>query len=350
MTLERNWWLILGLVVGVTGLVLVLFGYSPTNLTSKETVRCLNANEKAVYEVMEEGRPGRIRVSVLDEVTNTMVWSREYIHPTPDIASPVHLGKCSFFMPQSFNFDWERGKPQLNYSFEIWKFEYFADGGMQVVVTSENKTETTEDIKRYYSGTSFSIDPSETYISLERGYLGNADYALVIKKIETGEDVFELSLRDIVAQHPSAAGSFDTGTWYETPDGVYLDSDTYDGSRIGAQIYIKRDTWEVEILPTPEDYLPGVERRGYPLSPYWAYSDVIVWAGGVIEVQDALLEDAIAEGKQKNLIVANLRTGEREIVETVPIVKGHRFNLTWLSMNELEYTMPDGTKKIYYAK
>jgi hypothetical protein len=323
-------------------------GYFHLSSINSNTSRCLSSGEKATYTILQKGQPALVRVSVLDSASTT-VWSRDTEIPFSDISEPVYFGSCYFYLDQIFNYDKKLDKPLPNYSFEIWRFSYFTLQGNKIVTAEASKTGALNDLARAYSS-SYTIDPSEKYITLERGYLENNDYALVFKDINTGHDVYTLPLADVLKSHPNASGSFSTPEWVTRPDGVWMDGDIYDGSRWTAFYYIKRDTWETKIYDTPADYQPGVERAAPPFAPYLAYTNVIDWAGGSQEIRDQLLDQQIADGMKKSLIVANLVTGATTTIVTVPIDKNHSFGPTWLDDSTLQYTMPNGSVHTYTLK
>jgi len=331
-------------VIGILGAV--AYQYWTDIKDGLTGTRCLRENEKAIYEVLEKGRPGKVRVSVIDIAASTTMWSRDLVHPTPDNVYPMRLNNCSFYLPVSNNYDYKDGKPLPGYTFSLWQFRYFADAEKLVAVLSENPTGEKGKTERRYSGSFFNVNSSEKYVVLERSYLGEDDYALVIKDIRTGKDAFVLTLDEVLKEHPNAAGSFDVGRWVTRPDGEYLRTFIYDGVRDVAYVYVKAGTWETEVYDVPSDMLAGVEVAIPPFAPILAYTDVIVWAG-IYEVTQALIDEQISSGQKKHLIVANLKTGKKVVIETAPIIRGHRFKLTWLSDTELQYTMPDGTTKTY---
>lgn len=311
--------------------------------------RCLKDTEKAVYEILEEGRPGKVRVNVVDTVASTTVWSKDFSIPSTSHSRAYLLHRCHFYLHERDGFNPENGEVDPGYFWGLLQHKYFSeDGGKRVVTFAENSSGKSQDSKVFY-GTTYSISDGENYASLERSTLSKPDYALVIKNIETGADEYILTLAEVLKEHPEAAGSFDVGKWVTRPDGEYLKTVIYDGARELAYIYIKADTWETEIFETPTDLMAGVEGAIPPFAPLLAYTDVIVWAG-FAEMTEQLIDEQISSGQKKHLIVANLKTGKKAVIETVPIIKSHRFKMTWLSDTELEYTMPDGTKKTYQVE
>lgn len=308
--------------------------------------RCLKDTEIAVYEILEEGRPGKVRVSVIDKAASTHVWSRNFTIPSTSHSHSYLLRDCHFYLHQRGGFNPEDGKVEPGYFWGLLQYGYFSEGdGRRIVTFAENASGKSQDSKIFF-GTTYAITNAERYISLEQSALGKPDYALVIKNIETGEDEYVLTLDEVLKEHPNAAGSFDVGTWVTRPDGEYLKTVIYNGARELAYIYIKRGTWETEIYETPSDLMAGVEGAIPPFAPLLAYTDVIVWAG-FAEMTEQLIDEQVASGQKKHLIVANLKTGKKTVVEEVPIKKAHRFKMKWFSDTELEYTMPDGTRKTY---
>ena len=307
--------------------------------------QCLMNGQKAELEVIEAGFPGKVKVRVKD-VEGQLVWQREFSVPSTSHVSFYELHDCGFYIHKGEGYNVNTNKVSPGYFSSLWMYDYFADGsGEQLVLFGENPTGQREDSKYFY-GSQFRINPSETFISLERGYPGSPDYALVIKDIETKEDVFALSMKDVVEKQPSAAGTFSVGKWVERPDGEYLVSEIFDSARETAFVYIKTDTWESAVYPTPEDLQAGVERAYAPFEPMIAYTDIITWAG-FKEVTDAIMDEYLAEGVKKHLTVQDLKTGERIVLEEVPLVRDHKFKLLWLSDTELQYVLPSGEVKTW---
>ncbi len=211
---------------------------------------------------------------------------------------------------------------------------------------SENITGQKGKSTHYY-GLAFSIDPTETYISLERSYLDKPDYALVIKNIKTGKDEYVLTLADLLKKYPTAAGSFDVGQWRTKPDGkLVLAGHLYQDRYKPAFYQLEAGTWKLRVWLTPEDFSGYGEYAMPQYSPYLAYTDFDVF-GGIDIIEDQVFADKVARGDTEHLIVVNLETGAREIIAEISLVRNYRFNLKWISEDTLHYTMPDGEVRIY---
>ncbi len=198
--------------------------------------------------------------------------------------------------------------------------------------------------KNFFSS-DFRVSPDEKYVFLIKSYLGKDDYALVIKDLDTKEDVYELKLKDILEKHPDVMpGSIGLGIF--TPDGRYFWGDIYDGARETAYYRIEMKTRKTDILPLPKDIPAGVE-RAWSFGGWVAYADIPSFSGfaGVVE---RLEKEAREKGEKKNLTVYNLFTKEKKVISSAD--SSHRFKPNWISDTELEYTLPSGEKSVYEAQ
>lgn len=357
-------------VIGVIFLALVFAVAAYMYVSSFPGGRCLNEEERAMYTIVrdqksprfqmdatgkrgtiiEHGSPGLVQIDVINTRSSTTVLSKQVEVPSPKAWHSYHLGRCGFYLIQAFNANYDTivpaPPPARDYSFELWKFSYFSDSPKQLIILAEQQGETRETYKSYYSS-SFTIDPTETYISLERSYLEKPDYALVVKSIQTGKDVYVLTLADLLKQHPSIAGSFDVGEWYERPDGsLVLAGNVYQDRYKPAFYLLEAGTWTMHIWPTPEDFSGYSEFAIAKYSPYLAYTDFDVF-GGIDIIEDQVFANKVARGDTVHLKVANLETGKTNTIAEIPLIRHYRFNLTWLSETELRYTLPDGTTRTY---
>lgn len=338
------------IAIGILCLVLGVAAYGLSSWSARGSLnlsRCLNENEEARYEIVEKGDPGVVRVTVWNTQKDTPEWSRDFPIPSTSHVGNHQLSSCHIYIHERVGYDVAARKVSPGYYWSLKRYPYFstsADAGETIVTFLENPTgKRGDEIKPTY-GTQFAVSSDERYISLERSILGDPDYALVIRNLETGEDEFELTLDALMRDHPNAAGSFSVGKWVMRPDGEYLLTETYDGAREPAFIRVKAESWQTDIFDSPRDVLSGVERAMPPFAPYLAYTDLTTFAG-FQQVADAILDERIASGEPKRLLLADLRSGKTTLLEAVEVVRGHRWDLAWKSDTELEYTMPDGTRK-----
>ncbi|MCK4354910.1 hypothetical protein KAW43_00970 [Candidatus Parcubacteria bacterium] len=244
------------------------------------------------------------------------------------------MHKCGVYAIRTFNYDYQKKIPLENYRRELWRYNYNGKG--KALIASYAKW-SFENILG-----DFRVDPTENYVVLERGYLGSPDYALVIKVLETKEDVFVLTLDEILEKHSDIEpGSFGLGIW--TPDGKYLWGDIYVGAYETAYYRVEMGTWKTDILSMPSD-LPSGAERAWNFKGWLAYVDMTSFTGfgGVVEQME---EEARQRGEMKNLWIYNLFTKEKiKIASSDP---SWRFKPKWLSDTELEYELPSGERKIY---
>lgn len=262
-------------------------------------------------------------INVRDKNTNRIKFSFQ-IENVIESYHPPELYKCGIYLVREFNFDYKKGKPLPNFRMEVWRYRYDSTG--------EKLAEEND----------FRIDPNENYLVLERSYLGKDDYALVIKDLKTREDVFVLTLDEILKKYPNISpGSFDLGVF--TPDNKYLWGNIFEGSYDIAYFRIELGTWKTDILPSPPDLPSGAERE-FNFKGYFAYVDITSFTGfeGVTE---QIEEEAIKADTLKNLWIYNLFTKEK--IKVASVDPGRRFNIQWISDTELEYELSSGEKKIY---
>jgi len=289
-------------------------------------------DEKYAEEIKYPKLP--LVINIRDEKTQNIKSSFQ-IDNTSKAAHALETYKCSIYVIRVFNFDDEKGAPLPNYRTELWRFHY--DGSGEKLIDLFKK----EGVPDNY-GQDFRIDPTETYLVLERSYLGNPNYAFVIKDLNTKEDVFVLTLDEILEQYPDVQpGSFGLGIF--TPDNKYYWGDIYIGAYETAYYRIEMGTWKTDILPMPPD-LPSGAERAWNFKGWLAYADIISFTG-LEGVTEQIEEEAREEGKMKNLWIYNLFTKEKTKLASAD--PSWRFKPKWLSDTELEYYLPSGERKVY---
>lgn len=285
---------------------------------------CLSDDEFADYKTEEiKDGPSRAIVYIKEKNTNKLI-SEFQIENITRHYHPYEAHKCGIYLVREFNIDYKKGKPLPDFRMEVWRYRY--DGSGEKLVEEND----------------FRVDDNEKYLVLERSYLGKSDYALIIKDLETKEDVFVLTLDEILKKYPNLRpGSFGLGVF--TADNKYQWGNIYEGAYDIAYYRIELGTWKTDILPSPSD-LPSGAERDFNFKGWLAYADITSFTG-LEGVTEQIEEEARKAGKMKNLFLYNLFTKEK--IKIASADPGWRFALKWLSDTELEYEIPSGEKKIY---
>jgi len=295
---------------------------------------CLETGEVAEYEIfkkLEKVSVAKIIVRNID--THHEISSFEIELPIPDHYHPVELHKCHIYTTKSFGYDYKSKRALPDYRLELWGYQYDGDGGSVVYLSGP--------VSGSGYGTDFRVDPSETYVVLEKSYLGNPDYALVIKSLSTKEDALVLPLKNIIDRYPSLGGSFGMNQW--TKDGRYFWANIFDGANVLAFLRIEKGTWKYDVFPAPKGTMGG-DALNAELG-YITYDTGASWTGDV-EFDKKIKEDWRAQGKKVSFYVYDLPTKSEKLLATIDDPIWH-FQPQWISDHELQYTLPDGEKKIF---
>ena len=303
---------------------------------------CLKEDEVADYTIEKKGLIGGVvKVKIQNKEDNSVIKSFE-IDDVFKNYYPVELRRCGIYVMRMFNYDVNKIKQGSGFKIEIWRYRYNGEGESVLLLSEKEGNGLTIGNYSY----DFRISLDEKYLVLENSYLGKDNYALVIKDLNTKEDLLVFNLKDILAKHPDVIlGSFGLGSW--TKDGKYLHGDLFQGALSTAYYRVEAGTWKTDIFPAPQDILAGVERAINFKNLYLAYVDIPTFTG-VQEVYEQIIEEAKKEGKQKNLYLYNLATKEK--VKIASADPEWRFNIQWLSDSELQYELPSGEKRFYMVK
>lgn len=299
--------------------------------------QCLTDNEIVSYKTdTDRDGYGIARFTVKDKVSDQDITSFAVDHAIQKHYHPPERYKCGVYVIREFNFDFKNYQTLPDFKISLWRYDYQGKGSELVVFSQKNTTDKS------IFDFDFRVDPTEKYVVLVAGLLGNPNYRLVIRDITTGTDVFVKKLDDISKQYPDIApGSFDFGTW--SPDGKYLWGSLYDGADDMAYYRLERDTWKLDVFAPPPD-LPSGAERAFNLAGYLVYSDITSFTGDA-DFTRQLQEEARKTGKKQSLWLYNFFTKEKMNLATADLTWS--FKPTWLSDTELQYELPSGEKKIY---
>ena len=302
--------------------------------------KCLSENEIADYKInKKQNKVSTADIIISDKKNGQERYKFQIEIPIPNHYHPVELHKCGVYAARDFNYDYIKkitSPDDLpNYKIELWQYDYSGKGKSLVFLSGP------------ISGSGFSsdfrVDSSEKSIVLIKSYLGKDDHALVIKDINTKEDILSVKLKDIVQKYPNVIGTIGLIKW--TDDGRYFWADIFDGAYTKGFIRVDSKDWSYQILEMPNDMDIGITGPVNFNTGYVTLHPGVVWTG-VVEVTQQISEQWLKEGKQSKMYLYNLFTKERILIVTTdkPLWE---FNPKWISDTELQYELPTGEKKIY---
>lgn len=342
---SKNKKLFVFLVIVIT---VIIAGFWWFNYRQKEVMRsnvhdeCLRENEKADYSIDESYAKELkypkfpLSINIKDKNTNEVKFNFK-IDKVSKAANALEVYNCSIYVIRVFNFDDAKGLPLSNYITELWRYDYNGEGTRLLTLFKKNG-----DPENYSQG--FRVSPDEKYIVLERGYLGKENYALVIKDLETKEDVFTLLASSISTKHPNVVGVFDMLKWSD--DSRYFWGSISDGAYVNGYFRIDTQNWKTDIFEVSDGAMGGSDLNIN--TGYITIQPGQIWTGDA-QMDEDLKEQYRNEGKKSSLYIYNLFTKEKIlVVETDEPLWW--FESEWLSDTELQYKMPNNEKKIYKLK
>jgi hypothetical protein len=314
-----------------------------TSTSASSTVAtCLSDNEYANYPLnpkydsaIKAPKTPLVVISIRDNSTQQEKFKFQ-IDNVSDNGHAIELHRCAVYVIREFNYDPNKSLQAPGYREELWRYGYDGKGDSLILLAEKLK-----EFISYFSP-DFGVDPSESYVFLEQGSLGQSNYALVVKDLKTLRDVFVLSLVDILKKDSSVQpGDFAIG--FFTSDGKYNWGELYDGAYDTAYYRIELGTWKVEVFPPPPNLPTGAERDFNP-SGWLAYVDMTSFTGSSDMTQ--LIEDqARKAGELKNLWIYNLIT--KQDIKIASADPAQRFKPKWLSDTALQYTLSSGATTTY---
>ena len=326
----------------LAGLVIILaaFGIWWLNSLGNEW-RCLTENEEAgFYDKLDRfrtsGIPKKYPLKVIvrnkeaKEEMNSFIIENIF-----ENYHPVEAHKCGVYVVRLFNYDPKKAKQNIGYKSEFWKYDY-SGKGKSLILLSEKPKEYIS-----YYGPDFRIDPLERYIILEKGHSGKEYYALVVKDLETNEDVFTLSHREMSENFPKQLGVFDPKEW--TQDGRYFWGGISNAALVPAYFRIDTEKWTYEIFDVPENQMGGDKLN---VETGWVTNHTGAFWTGEYSSSMAIEAKMRSQGIGTKFYLYNLLTKEKILVYETD--EPNSFTKPrWLSEKEIEYELPSGEKRVY---
>lgn len=305
--------------------------------------RCLGEDEVAVYPVEKGthkwlGIPEYpLTIFVKNNNTGEEIFSFK-IDNIRQVSRSVEVCKCGVYVVKLFNYDFQKTQKKLGYRSELWKYDYTGNG-VSIILMSEKPDEFVS----YYSS-SFRIDPLERYVALIKGYYGKEYYSLIIKDLETKEDVFVLSHSKLLKQYPEMKGTFDFREW--TKDGRYFYGAISAGAIVQGFFRIDTENWKYEVFEVPE-WIGGGDQLNVETG-WVTYHTDMVWTG-IYDMTEAIKQERREQGIGTKFYLYNLFTKKKILVyetdEPIFFTKPK-----WISDTEVEYETEEGEKKVYELK
>ena len=306
---------------------------------------CLEKDEFADYPI--DGRYAKeikmpqipLIVYIKDRDTNEIKHNFRIDNVREGQSSIIELHTCGVYVIRMFNYNPKKSNQDPGFRVELWKYQYSGSGNSILLLAEKDKNGIYKGDYSY----DFDVDFWEKTLVLIKSYLGKDDYSLVIKDINTKEDILSIKLNDITKKYPNVIGSIGLIKW--TDDGRYFWADIFDGAYTKGFIRVDSKDWSYQIFEMPGDMDIGVSGPLNFNTGYTLLYPGLVWTG-VVEVDQQLRNELLKEGKQSIIYLYNIFTKQRELIATTtkPLWD---FNGQWLSDTELQYTLPSGEKRIY---
>lgn len=144
----------------------------------------------------------------------------------------TQIRKCGVYVLRAINFDYENQRGFSDFRLEVWRYRY--DGTEEKIIEES----------------SFSIDETETYIALIKGWYGEPEeHALVVKNLKTMEDEYVITLKELMEKYPDVEPATISLDWwgqkrFKTED--IFDFHLLNSERTGFNINVK--TGELKIF------------------------------------------------------------------------------------------------------
>lgn len=306
---------------------------------------CLGDDEVVEYKIERLGKypsveynEGFIEVTIKKKNTNQEIKSFRIDNIlSPSHYHPVEIRKCGVYVLRGFNFDHKLFKPLPGFSRELWYYGFDGSGNKIVSLAGENNKGEAEN---YYSY-DFRVDPTETYVVLQKGYFGRLDYSIIVKDLKTQKDAFTLSLKEITSKYPQFEASLAMNDW--TKDARYFWGNIFEAADVLAFFRIETGIWKWEVFEAPVGTMGGDALN--PELGYVTYDDGSPWTGDA-DIDQAYREQWKKEGKKLHFYLYNLFTKEKILLEIFDDPT-YFTQPQWLSDTELQYEMPGGEKRVY---
>lgn len=308
--------------------------------------QCLKEDEEAgYYDKLGEfsqtwvAREYPLKVIVRDKNTKKEIRSI-VINSVMESYHPAEVFSCGIYVMVGTNYDPKKTKQNIGYKDELYKFDYSGNKEKLVLLSEKPK-----EFISYYS-LDFRVSPNEKYVALIKSYGGQADYSLVIKDLETKEDVFSLKMNNFINKYPDIEGSFDMVDW--KLDGRYFWADIMNGAPVSGYLRVDSRDWSYDAWVAPPRALGGFVPNY--TTGWMPYAPSAVWTG-MVEMDEAVREEARVNKQTSPLYIYNLFTKQKIKITDTDIDPIWNWGPPeWISNKTLKYKLPNGEEKQYNLK
>lgn len=276
-------------------------------------------------------------ISARDKATDMQKFSFQ-IDNVPRATVQIELHRCHVYILREF-----QNGPM--WSRELWRYDYSGQGAKLVVLLQAENDEIIKDGPHFSS--IFHVDPSETYLALDRGSWADPDQAMFVKSLASSDlpDVLTVTGQDILSAKPELSQGRDAEPLGWSSDGKYLwgGSSGVDFSNIVFFRIANLNKNSIGVFGVPSDAVHVQAPRldtGYLL---YVYGPPFA---GFADVAQQIYQEWKQAGKKEALYLYNLFTKQKTIVATSDD-PSWLFDEYWLSDNQFQYTLPSSATTTY---
>lgn len=299
--------------------------------------KCLEDGEYAEVENDKKEHIGNIDVLIKKKDNDDLKTSFILNDVMKTNYHSVEVHTCGIYVLKGFGYDYTNSKILPGYKNEIVHYDYAKHKVNDIQLSGEN----SQGVAEVYYAYDFRVSPDERYITLIRGYEGKDNYAVVIKDLNTLQDVFTLKYDDCPTKDLGMQATLAMRQWSD--DGRYF------WGSLDETVYTLR-FFRIDIQTRVVDFYdaPDTVMVAAPLNTALGYIPHI--PGHEFIGIDIFSEEEKAarreQGIGSELYLYSLFTKRSIFVDKTDEPLWY-FQMQWLSDTELQYEMPNGTKKVY---
>lgn len=302
------------------------------NLVINNEKRCISDGLEVYYEKDKSGIPiFPLKVTIKN-------YKYFEIQDVKKQSSAVRLNDCNLYVIKGFGFDEKKSIYLESYSNELWKYDFDGKGEKIFQLNQNLKDGKYSILYKLF----FIVDEKEKMIALVNKYLGDSNYALHIKDIETKQNVVEVNLTsDLFKKYPNVSGDVEFRGW--SSDEKYFWFSLFDQANVLAFVKVDMSDSSYEVFEAP---VGTMNQDAFNMETGWVtYDDGPPWTG-VKEFDDEYQQEWEDAGDFVNFSLYNIFSKQKiDLEKTTDTTWWHYPK--WLDDKTLEYKTSDGETKKY---